>query len=101
MIKTLLFAIADCAIGKERCVTFAARFDDCVLARDIQESFLLPSEAGLGQIFSRGAAAHRNIDRAFFVTFGKFTIGFANLLLNLLGKFASQKKCTQRFAGAD
>ena len=27
-------------------------------------------------------------------------IGFANLLLDLLGKFAFQKKCTQRFAGA-
>ena len=92
MIKTLLFAIANCAIGKERRVTFAARFDDCVLAGDIQESFLLSGETRLRQILSRGAAAHRHIDRAFFVTLGKFAIGLANLLLDLLGKFAFQKK---------
>ena len=99
MIKTLLFAIADCAIGKERCVTFAARFDDSVLAKDIQESFLLSGEARLGQVFRRGAAANRHIDRAFLVTLGKFAIGLANLLLDLSRKFAFQKKRAQSFAG--
>ena len=59
MIEAIELAVGDGPIGEQRRVTAAAGLKQGRLALDVEEGLLLASEAGIGQVFSGGAGAHR------------------------------------------
>jgi hypothetical protein len=63
MVEPLLFAVADGAVGEEGGKAPLAGREHGAGPAHIQVTFLLPREAGVGQILGRGTAAHRDVDR--------------------------------------
>ncbi len=77
MIKAVVDAIGDRAVGEDRRKAPAARFEQRIGAAHIEEAFVLAGKTGIGQVFRRRRAAHRDGNLAAIVI-GKLAVGLAD-----------------------
>ena len=60
VIEAVQLPVGDGSVGEQRRIATAAGLQQGLLPFDVQKGFLLAGEAGVRQVFSRGAGAHRH-----------------------------------------
>ncbi len=63
VVEPLVHAVGNGPIGVKRGEAALAGLEQGLAALDVQVGFLLPGEAGVGQVFGGGAAAHGDVER--------------------------------------
>ena len=83
MLESVVHAIGDRAIVVEAGENFLDLAHDIIGAGDVEEGFLLPGEARVGQILRCRRRAHRDGDFATAVVHAEFRVGIANLEIQI------------------
>ena len=99
VVEALGLAVADGAVGEQRGVAAPAGIEQRGLAADVEKGLLLAGKAGVGQVFGRGAGAHRDVDIGFRRRAGRVRDRPLDRLGDVVRPVALQDRAADRLAG--